>query len=153
MPISCHIGYDNINIKKVVYIMNFSERGYVIRETGPVYYTKNMDETVKWFEKTLGWHYEIDERDNEGNGRYGCVFDLPKEFEMLHIAPFTGIHMFYGEPKGDVVAFMKVEGIEALHQFAVSSGWQDISSIEEQPWGAKMCRVTTVDGYILRFFE
>ena len=74
--------------------MDFSRRGYVIKETGPVYYTKNMDKTAAWFENTLGWYYEIDERDGNGNGQYGCVFDLPKEIEALHIVPFTGIHMF-----------------------------------------------------------
>ena len=133
--------------------MDFSKRGYVVKETGPVYYTKNMDKTVAWFENTLGWYYEIDERDSDGNGQYICVFDLPKEFETLHIAPFTGIHMFYGEPKGGVVAFMKVQGLEALYSFIVNSGWQDVTDIEEQPWGAKMCRITTPDGYILQFFE
>ena len=134
-------------------IENFVGRGYVVKETVPVYCTEDMDRTTAWFEKTLGWYYEIDERDSGGAGQYGCVFDLPKEIEMLHIAPFTGIHMFYGEPKGGVIAFMKVQGIEALYKFVVSSGWHDITPVEEQPWGAKMCRITTPDDYILQFFE
>ena len=31
----------------------FIDRGYVVRETGPVYYTQDMDKTVEWFEGTL----------------------------------------------------------------------------------------------------
>ena len=131
----------------------FSRRGYVVRETGPVYYTNNMDNTVKWFAETLGWYYEIDERDAGGKGLYGCVYDLPNEIEVLHIAPFTGIHMFYGEPQGGIAAFMKVEGIERLHSYVTGKGWTDITPVEVQPWGAKLCRITTPDNYILQFFE
>lgn len=131
----------------------FSDRGYVVKETAPVYYTQDMDKTAKWFEEMLGWDYEIDERNNEGKGVYGCVYDLPKAFENLHIEPFTGIHMFYGEPKGGVVAFMKVQGIEALHKYVTNKGYNDISKVQEQPWGAKMCTVITPDGYDLQFFE
>jgi AraC family transcriptional regulator len=135
----------------------FSERGYVIRETGPVYYTKNVDETARWFEKTLGWYSSVDERDEKGAGRYGCVFDIPPEIEMLHIAPFTGIHLMYGEPKAGAVALMKVNGLQALHDRVVDrvvdSGWTEITAVTEQPWGAKLCRVTTPDGCELQFFE
>jgi len=131
----------------------FSKRGYFVKETAPVYYTTNMDKTAQWFEEVLGWYYEIDERNADNQGVYGCVYDLPKEFENLHIAPFTGIHMFYGEPKGGVVAFMKVQDIEALHKYIVDKGWNDITDIQEQPWGAKMCKVNTPDEYVLQFFE
>jgi len=131
----------------------FAERGYVIKETAPVYYTQDMDKTAKWFAETLGWYFEIDERNADGKGVYGCVFDLPKEIEILHLLPFTGIHLFYGEPKGGVAAFMKTQGIEALYKYVVGKGWKDISEIQQQPWGAKMCTIKTPDGYLLQFFE
>ena len=131
----------------------FADRGYVVRETGPVYYTLDMDKTAKWFEEILGWYYEIDERNDEGKGVYGCVYDLPRAIENLHIAPFTGIHMFYGTPKGGIAAFMKVQGIEALHKYITDKKYKDVSEIQMQPWGAKMCTVTTPDGYDLWFFE
>ena len=31
--------------------------------------------------------------------------------------------------------------------------YKDISEIQMQPWGAKMCTINTPDGYALRFFE
>ncbi|NYB74324.1 VOC family protein [Sedimentibacter hydroxybenzoicus DSM 7310] len=131
----------------------FADRGYVVKETGPVYYTQDMDETAKWFEEILGWYYEIDERDADGKGVYGCVYNIPKEVEILHIAPFTGIHMFCGESKGGVAAFMQVQGIEALYKYVKAKKYKDISEIQMQPWGAKMCTINTPDGYALRFFE
>jgi len=88
----------------------FSERGYVVRENGPIYFTKDMDKTVKWFEGVLGWY-------------------------------------------GVVAGFMMVDGIDALHRFVKDNGWNHISEITSQPWGAKECRITTIDGCILRFFE
>ncbi len=35
---------------------DFSERGYVVKETGAVYYTRDMDNTLKWFKEVLGWY-------------------------------------------------------------------------------------------------
>ncbi len=31
----------------------FSERGYFVKENGPVYFTLDMDKTVEWFETFL----------------------------------------------------------------------------------------------------
>lgn len=131
----------------------FSERGYVVRETGPVYYTSDMDRTVKWFEDVLGWYSEIDERNADHQGLYGCVYDTPQEYENLHLAPFTGIHLFFGEPRTGMIAFMKVSGIDKLHDYAVKSGWTGITEVKTEPWGSKVCTITTIDGCLLRFFE
>lgn len=134
-------------------LKKFADRGYVVKETGPVYYTTDIEKTVEWFEEILGWYYEIDECNSEGKGVYGCVYNIPKEIEILHIAPFTGIHMFYGEPKSDVVAFMQIQGIDALYKYVKDKGWKNISEVQVQPWGSKMCDITTPDGCILKFFE
>ena len=32
----------------------FSEKGYFARENAPIYFTKNMNNTVNWFEDILG---------------------------------------------------------------------------------------------------
>jgi AraC family transcriptional regulator len=114
-------------------LTKLAERGYVVKENGTVYFTMDMDKTIKWFEEVLGWYYEIDERDAEGKGTYGCVYDLPREFENLHIAPFTGMHMFYGEPKKGFLAFIKVQGIESLYKYVREKGWKNITEIQVQP--------------------
>ncbi len=131
----------------------FSERGYVIKESGPVYFTTDMDKTAKWFEDVLGWYSEIDARNENGLGTYGCVYHIPTEIERLHITPFTGIHMFYGEPIQGLVAFMQVQGIDALYQYVKFHNWERISEVTQEPWGGKTCTVTTTDGCLLRFFE
>ena len=46
-----------------------------------------------------------------------------------------------------------VQGLEKFRQFVLKNGWQQITEIEPQPWGANECDVTTIDGGILRFFE
>lgn len=131
----------------------FAQRGYVVRETGPVYFTRDMARTIRWFSDVLGWYGEIDEQDADGNAVYGSVFDTPPEYVMLHVAPFTGIHLFPGDPKTELVAFMQVTGIDRLHQLVCENGWEGITPVKEQAWGAKICTVTTIDGYQLRFFE
>ena len=71
----------------------------------------NMDKTLKWFTEILGWYGQIEARDENANGTYGCVNNIPIEIEALNIAPFTGIHMFTGDPLQKMVAFMLVQGV------------------------------------------
>lgn len=132
---------------------DLSKRGYVIKETGSVYYTKDMDKTVAWFQEILGWYGQIEARDEEGVGSYGCVNNIPTEIEALHIAPFTGIHLFNGEPIKQMIGFMLVEGIDQLYDFVTSKGWHQITQVVKEPWNGRTCSVTTIDGSILKFFE
>lgn len=131
----------------------FSEKGYYVKENAPVYFTKDMDNTATWFEDILGWYSNIVERDEKGKGCYGAVFEILPEVEITHLAPFTGIHMFYGEPEKGVISFMQVQGIEKMHEYITSKGWDKITDIVIQPWGGKTCELTTVDGYTIRIFE
>lgn len=112
-----------------------------------------MDKTLNWFKDVLGWYGQIEERDENNLGLYGCVNNIPTEIEVLHIAPFTGIHMFKGEPIKRIIGFMLVQGVEQLYGYAKSRGWNDISEVVEGPWGGKTCEITTIDGSILKFFE
>ncbi|MDD5934327.1 MAG: helix-turn-helix domain-containing protein [Clostridiales bacterium] len=135
-------------------VMNdLQKRGYLVKETGAVYYTTDMDKTLAWFTDVLGWYGQIDARDENNVGMYGCVNNIPIEFESLGLAPFTGIHMFYGETDKRMIGFMKVEGIDQLHDFVISRGWKEIEDVVSEPWGSKSCVVTTIDGCKLKFFE
>jgi AraC family transcriptional regulator len=131
----------------------FSERGYVVRENGPVYFTRDMEKTVKWFEEVLGWFGDVAGRDEKGNPVYGCVFDYPGEVAVAHLTPFRGFHLFMGEPVKGVAGFLMIEGLDAFHTLVKKNGWKQITDIEPQGWGARECRVTTPEGSILRFFE
>lgn len=129
------------------------ERGYAVKENGPVYYTKDMDRTAKWFEEVLGWYAGIDQRNDKGNGTYGCLLPFPGEISSMTLMTFNGFHMFYGEPSNQTVAFMRVDNIEKLYTYIKKNGWDEISEIETQPWGGKECDVITIDGGIMRFFQ
>lgn len=131
----------------------FSEKGYYVMENVAIYLTPDMDRTAKWFEEVMGWYSNIVERDSNSLGQYGVVFDTPPEIEATHLAPFTGFQMFAGEPGGGEISFMQVQGIESLYEHVTKSGWDKITPVEVQPWGGKVCRVTTIDGYVIRIFE
>lgn len=147
------ITFESIDKERFIKMSKFSERGYVVRENGPVYFTKDMDKTLKWFEEVLGWYGDVVARDSDGNGDYGCVFDYPSEVAVAHLTPFRGFHLFTGQPTRGVAGFLMIEGIDSLHKLVKANGWDQISDIVEQPWGAKECCITTIDGCILRFFE
>lgn len=131
----------------------FSKRGYYVKENAPLYFTKDMDKTCKWFCDVLGWYGDICGRDEKDKPVYGCVFDYPGELIVTNLTPFRGIHLFSGEPSKGVVGFIHIQGLTTFHQFVKENGWDQITEIYEQPWGAKECSVTTIDGSIIRFFE
>lgn len=131
----------------------FSEKGYHVKENAPIYLTPDMDRTVRWFEDVLGWYGNIVERGGDSRGLYGVVFDIPPEVEAAHLAPFTGFQLFAGEPVGHEISFMQVQGLDSLYRRVTGKGWGQITPIEAQPWGGKVCRVTTIDGYAIRVFE
>jgi len=142
-----------IEKERITKLTKFSERGYVIRENAPVYFTRNMEKTIKWFEDVLGWFGAIDARDDKGIPVYGGVADYPNELANVHLTSFRGFHLFTGEPVKGIVGFLMIEGLDALHKLVKDHGWKQISDIEPQSWGARECRVTTPEGNILRFFE
>lgn len=134
-------------------MQKLKERGYAVKENGPVYYTKNMDKTAKWFEEVLGWYAGIDQRNDNGDGTYGCILPLPGEISGMTLMPFNGFHMFYGESSNQTIALMRVDNIEKLHSFVKKNRWDPISEIKTQHWGGKECDVTTIDGGVIRFFQ
>ena len=95
----------------------FSEKGYFVKENAPIYLTMDMDKTAKWFEEVLGWYSNIVERDDDGKGCYGVVFDMLPEVELVHLAPFTGMQMFCGIPEPRLISFMQVKGIEKMYEY------------------------------------
>lgn len=131
----------------------FVKRDYVVRENGPVYLTRDMDKTVAWFENVLGWYGDVVERGANGQGNYGCITDYPGEIAAAHLTPFRGFHLFHGEPRKGVAGFIMVEGLDNLLAYIRANGWTQVSDISTQPWGARECSVTTVDGCVIRFFE
>ncbi len=131
----------------------FGKKGYFVKENAPVYLTLDMDRTAKWFEDVLGWHSNIAERDSAGKGRYGVVFDMVPEVEAAHLAPFTGMQMFFGQPEPRTVSFMQVKGVDEMYHYVTANGWDQISEVKAQPWGGKTCNLTTIDGYMIKVFE
>ncbi len=142
------IGQDNTNRMET-----YSRRGYYVKENAPVYFTNDIAKTCEWFQNVLGWYGDIVQDERGNTISYSCVFDYPGELIVSGLTPFRGIHIFKGEPVKGVVCFIMVQGLERLRDCVLASGWQKVTEIEPQPWGANECRVTTLDGSILRFFE
>lgn len=62
-------------------------------------------------------------RNDSEKGCYSVVFDMLPEVELVHLAPFTGMQMFYGEPEPRLISFMQVKEIERMHNYIISNGW------------------------------
>ena len=131
----------------------FTEKGYFVKENAPIYFTEDMNKTIRWFEEVLGWHSNVVEQDDNGCGLYGVVFDMLPEIEATHLAPFTGFQLFKGKPEQRIISFMQVQNIEEMYSYVRSKGWDKITQVETQPWGGKTCGLTTIDGYIINVFQ
>lgn len=143
--------FDDFEKGRLSVMDKYSKRGYYVTANPPGYLTNDMDKTCKWFRDVLGWYGDTVARDESGDSVYGCVFDCPGE--IFETVPQRGLYLFKGNPTQDVVGFVEVRGIEALHKLVKANGWNKISDITYQSWGAKECRVTTIDGCVLRFHE
>lgn len=148
--------YSKVSVKSIggdQMTRKLKERGYTVKENGPIYYTQNMERPAKWFEDVLGWYAGIDQRDEDGVGTYGCLIPLSVEILNMTLMPYNGLHMFLGEPVKQTVAFMRVDNIDNLYAFVKKNGWTQIGEITRQHWGGKECDVTTIDGGTIRFFQ
>ncbi len=47
---------------------NLGERGDIVKETGAVYYTTDMDKTLRWLTEILGWYGQIESRNDLNEG-------------------------------------------------------------------------------------
>lgn len=156
-----HPAFEKLSVHQILFggkdvmddMTRYGKRGYYVRENAPVYFTPDLERTCEWFRKVLGWYGDICGRDEQGNPVYGCVFDYPGELILANQTPFRGIHLFRGAPVKGVVGFMNIHGLDIFHEFVKKNGWEQISEIYEQGWGARECSVTTIDCSVIRVFE
>ena len=159
LPLYPRITFQTTNKERVDYMKTkndmqaYSERGYYVKENAPLYFTPDMEKSCAWFRDVLGWYGDICGRSEDGAPLYGCVFDYPGELIVSGLTPFRGIHMFTGDASDGVVGFIHVQGLEKFRHYVLDNGWQQISEIKPQEWGANECCVTTIDGCVIRFFE
>lgn len=131
----------------------YSERRYFVIETEMIYYTADMDKTVKWFKDVLGWYGDVIDRNEDGIGLYGFVSDLPQEIVCSGTVTAKTIHLWSGDAAEKVIAFIRVKNVDLLREFVIKQGWEKISEVYESGASPKTCDVTTVDGSVLWFYE
>lgn len=130
--------------------VDYGSRGYEVLENGPVYFTKDMDRTIEWFENVLGWYGEVDARDEDGTGIFAGIAPIPNEITEAKNLTYLGFNVLGGEPIQGIVAYFVVDQAKAVYDFVVKSGWKDYTELIEQPWGGTEFTVKTIDGSILR---
>lgn len=150
--------FSKITIKSILEGMNLMqerirERGYTVGNIGSVYLTSDMDKTAKWFEEVLGWYAGVEVRDKDGNPSYGCAMPFNGELVHLGVTSFNGIFLLPGQTPQCLIAMMNVKGIDNLYSHVKKSNWVNITEVVTEPWGARACDITTIDGCVLRFFE
>ena len=125
--------------------------GHFVIENAAVYYTNDMDATIRWFEKVLEWPGKIEARDETGKGTYGLIEPHIKSNSLGNRSPY--MQLMRGEPSKTVTGFMKVWGLNNLRQRTIDNGWTKMTPIEEQFWGANLFTMTTGDGSLITFYE
>lgn len=148
-----HVNSKTYYERVVLRMSKFIDRSYYVKESVPIYYTKDMDKTVKWFKDILGWYGDIIDRNDDGVGVYGFVSDMPKEQVASRAVPFYGFHMWHGESLNKTLALIQVQGINSLYKYVKKNGWSQISDIHETACSPKTCNISTPDGSVLTFFE
>ena len=130
-----------------------TQRGYTVGRVSPVYLSPDMDKTAKWFEDVMGWYAGVETRDENGNALYGCAMPFDGRLVHLGVTTFNGLFLLPGDTPQALIAMMSVNGIDKLYEHVRKNNWDKITEVIAEPWGAKACNVTTINGCTLRFFE
>jgi hypothetical protein len=136
---------------KSIFLCSKEIDGYFVRANAAIYYTNDMDATLKWFEKILGWPGVIEARDEAGNGTYGLIEPHKKTYSPDNGSPY--LQLMRGEPSKSVAGFIQVWGLNNLRQRAIDNGWIQLTQIKELFWGANLFVMTTCDGSLIQFYE
>lgn len=126
-------------------------KGYRVLENGPVYHTLEMDNVVDWFRNILGWIANVDARDDNGAGTFGCAMPIADPVASERMNSFLGFSLIYGEPLKRIIGYLTVDCVDNLRETILQNGWEKVTEIRQTPWGARECSVTTPDGGILVF--
>lgn len=59
-----------------------------------VYYARNIDKTIEWFENTLGWYGTVDARDEKGDAVFVGIVPIPNEITEPENHTYIGFSLF-----------------------------------------------------------
>ena len=106
---------------------------------------------VAWFRNILGWIANVDARDDNGVGTFGCTMPIADPVASEKMNSFLGFSLIYGEPLKRIIGYLTVDCVDNLRETILQNGWEKVTEIRQTPWGARECSVTTPDGGILVF--
>lgn len=150
-------GVKDHNSEIVKAISEYSNMGCFTHDMTMLLYVPSVEDTVAWYEKVLGWSSgEQDVLDHEGRLGFCHVFmdDIQslsvqnKFFRGLAFRRSGNAKTYY-----DASAFISIVNIEGLRQRITSTGWQQVSDIVLQGWGAKTMILMDLNGFTLEFYE
>ena len=132
-------------------------KGYLVNAVDVMLMTDSVEDTLKWFENTLGWKGHRGMFDDKGTCCYGCVSLDDKEPIISGNRGFYGFHVSLGEKcggsGGGILPMVTVDGLEELLKTIKKSGWKDHSEIKKEEWGARTLSVKDINGYSITFME
>ncbi|MFA5308737.1 MAG: hypothetical protein WC370_04525 [Dehalococcoidales bacterium] len=136
---------------KSLFLESAEINGHFVLENNAIYYTLDMDSTLLWFQKVLGWPGVVEARDASGKGLYGLISPHLKASAPGNRSPY--MQLMRGQPAESVAGFIKIWGLDKLRQQIIANGWLEMTPVKQEPWGARLFAVTTGDGSELRFYE
>lgn len=126
--------------------------GHHVVENEAIYHSEDLQATLEWFQRVLGWRGFLEAWDEQGRGTYGLI--LPQMDAAEPGKRIRYVQLMRGQPcVGQAALFTKVWAVEALRQRILDAGWQQIGEISTTDWGARLFTVTTPEGALLQFYE
>lgn len=137
-------------------LKKYGGAGYLARGLDVMLNVKSVEDTVEWYKRVLGWNGELGVFDEEGKCTYACA--TPEEMRGVSHGnrTFQGFHLSLWDTcdyKRGFSAMITVIDIEGLRKKVVEGGWEKVSEIVTQPWGARTLFLEDLNGYNLIFLE
>jgi len=137
-------------------LKGISANGYLVNAVDIMFKTPLVEDTLKWYEKTLGWKAHRGMFDENNDCCYGCVTLDEKAPITSGTRSFHGFHISKGEScdqNSTMIPLVTVDGLERLYETVKKSGWKEFTKIKKEEWGSRTITVKDINGYTITFME
>jgi predicted enzyme related to lactoylglutathione lyase len=118
-------------------------------------FVENIEETINWYGKALGWNGGVDAYSNEGEAVFGCVYNGKEEPISEGYRNSYAICLMKGIPAEEQkhFIFIVVSDINKVFDKLKDAGAKILYPVKKEPWGMYTFSALDLNGYHLKIAQ
>lgn len=128
---------------------------YSLEKLDACLFTTSIEEIQEWYRHVLGFNGGVEVKDEKGRGTYGCMYMGEIDGILKGSRNSIGLNFGLAESQGSegIGLWFTVKCIDSLRTRIISKGWDKISEIRQEEWGARTLHVIDPKGTRIMFME